>query len=417
MSSEVKRDQDERTVTAPSAPVAVAPDASDATGMAAVRAWLRGRDLGHLPVVLALIIVAIFFQIATGGAFLTARNLTELVGEIITIGSIALGAVLILLIGEIDLSLAAVSNLSGATMVILSAQHGWGAFPALFAGLVVGAVAGSINGFFVAVVRVPAFIVTLAGLIAYQGLLLHIMLPQTTIALRDETLTSIATTYLPSYLGIGLPLLGVIAYALDRLRNRAARRRKGLPLEPTRDLALRIGTPIAVIIAVIILFESYLGFPLPAIILLALITLFWLILVRTRFGRHTYAVGGNAEAARRAGINIVTLRITIFTLAATLAAVGGILQASRSVSASSAVEPTLLLNAIAAPVIGGVSLFGGRGSVWSVVLGSLIVGSLINGLALTGKGTDIEQMVEGAVLLIAVIADALLRRRNATGYR
>jgi D-xylose transport system permease protein len=414
MSSEVESKQEEHAAVTP-----VAPDTGEpnATGVAAVRAWLRGHDLGQLPVLLALIIVAIFFQIATHGAFLTARNLTELVGEIITIGSIALGAVLVLLIGEIDLSLAAVSNLSGATMVILSAQHGWGAFPALLSGLVVGAVVGAINGFFVAVVRVPAFIVTLAGLIGYQGLLLHIMLPQTTIALRDETLTSIATTYLPSYLGITIPLIAVGLYALDLLRNRAARQRKGLPLEPVRDLALRIGIAVVVVIAVIILFESYLGFPLPALILLSLIVLIWLLLVRTRFGRHTYAVGGNAEAARRAGINIVTLRITIFTLAATLAAVGGILQASRSVSASSAVEPTLLLNAIAAPVIGGVSLFGGRGSVWSVVLGSLIVGSLINGLALTGKGTDIEQMVEGAVLLLAVIADALLRRRNATGYR
>lgn len=409
MSSEGTSVQQEPAVVAPSAPTP--------PGLAAtLRAQLRG-DLGQIPVFLTLIVVAVFFQIATGGDFLTARNLTELVGEIITIGSIALGAVLVLLIGEIDLSLAAISNLSGAAMVILASRHGWNAPAALLAGLVVGALVGMGNGFFISVVRVPSFIVTLAGLIFYQGLLLRIMLPQTTVPLRNETLTSFATTYLPPYLGIGLPILGLVVYVFSLLRTRAARQKKDLPVPSNRDLAIRLGVTAAIIIAVIVLFESYLGFPLPAMILLALIVLFWLILGRTRFGRHTYAVGGSAEAARRAGINVVRLRVAIFTLAGVLAAVGGILQASRSVSASSAVEPTLLLNAIAAPVIGGVSLFGGRGSVWSVILGSLIVGSLINGLALTGKGTDVEQMVEGAVLLIAVIIDALLRRRNATSLR
>ncbi|MHB8644970.1 MAG: sugar ABC transporter permease [Thermomicrobiales bacterium] len=420
MGNDLTSNQEEQAVAAPGATAAAVPPISPAPVspnlLTALRARLRG-DLGQIPVFFTLLVVAVFFQIATGGAFLTARNLTELIGEIITIGSIALGAVLVLLIGEIDLSLAAISNLSGATMVILASRHGWDAPAALLAGLVVGAIVGAVNGFFVSVVRVPSFIVTLAGLIGYQGLLLRIMVPQTTIPLRNETLTAFATTYLPAYLGIGLPVLGLGVYALSLLRNRAQRQQRGLPVPSNRDLAIRIGVAALVIIVVIVLFESYLGFPLPAMILLALIVLFWLILGRTRFGRHTYAVGGSAEAARRAGINVTTLRIAIFTLAGILAAVGGILQASRAVSASAAVEPTLLLNAIAAPVIGGVSLFGGRGSVWSVVLGSLIVGSLINGLALTGKGTDVEQMVEGAVLLIAVIIDALLRRRNATGFR
>src|SRR6185437_14533988 len=142
-----------------------------------------------------------------------------------------------------------------------------------------------------------------------------------------------------------------------------------------------------------------------------------LITTRTAFGRHIFAVGGNAEAARRAGINVVGLRVALFALASTLAAVGGMLEASREFSAPAAPESTLLLSAIAAAVIGGVSLFGGRGSVWAVVLGSLIVGSLENGLDLIGQSTAVKNMVEGVVLLLAVLVDALSRRRNATGLR
>src|SRR5262249_28114693 len=145
--------------------------------------------------------------------------------------------------------------------------------------------------------------------------------------------------------------------------------------------------------------------------------IFWIVTTRTRFGRHIYAVGGNAEAARRAGIRVVSLRIVVFSLASMLAAIGGVLLVSRQVSAPAAVGSSLLLNAVAAAVIGGVSLFGGRGSVWSIVLGSLIVGSLFNGLSLTGQSAFVQQMVEGVVLLLAVLVDAIARRRSATGLR
>jgi D-xylose transport system permease protein len=264
---------------------------------------------------------------------------------------------------------------------------------------------------------VPAFIVTLAALIGYQGLLLHIMLPTTTLPIRDPKLLAIATTFVPAYAGIGLPVIGVVVYAFTLLRDRARRQRNDLPILSMVQLGVRVGVIGVMAIGSALLFQSYRGVPLTAILLIGLILLFFLVMRRTAFGLHVYAVGGNAEATRRAGVDIVRLRIIVFTLASTLAALGGIFQASRQLSATSAIDPTLILNAIAAPVIGGVSLFGGRGSVWAVILGSLIVGSLLNGLALTGQGTDVEQMVEGGVLLVAVIADALLRRRSATGLR
>ncbi len=377
---------------------------------------LRG-DLGQIPVVLALVIIAVYFQIATSGNFLRARNLTEMIQEIITIGTLALGSVLVLLIREIDLSLGSVSGLGAGAMAVLSFGHGWPWPLAILAGLLVGALVGAINGFFISVVRVPAFIVTLAALIGYQGLLLHIMLPTTTLPLRDPKLLAIATTYVPAYVGIGLPVIGVVVYAFTLMRERARRQQSDLPIISTAELGLRIGVIGVMTIGTALLFQSYRGVPLTAILLIGLILLFYLVMRRTAFGLHVYAVGGNLEAARRAGVDVVRLRIIVFVLASTLAALGGIFQASRQISATSAIDPTLVLNAIAAPVIGGVSLFGGRGSVWAVILGSLIVGSLLNGLALTGQGTDIEQMVEGGVLLVAVIADALVRRRSATGLR
>ncbi|MDQ6905572.1 MAG: inner-membrane translocator [Chloroflexota bacterium] len=377
---------------------------------------LRG-DLGQIPVVLALLIIAVYFQIATSGNFLRARNLTEMIQEIITIATLALGSVLVLLVREIDLSLGSVSGLGAGAMAVLSFGHGWPWPAAILAALLVGALAGAINGFFISVVRVPAFIVTLAALIGYQGLLLHIMLPTTTLPIRDPQLLAIATAYLPAYAGIGLPVIGVAVYALTLIRERAKRQSADLPIISPTELAIRIGVIGIVAIGGAALFQSYRGVPLTAMLLIGLILVFFLVMRRTAFGLHVYAVGGNPEAARRAGVDIVRLRIIIFILASTLAALGGIFQASRQISATSAIDPTLVLNAIAAPVIGGVSLFGGRGSVWAVILGSLIVGSLLNGLALTGQGTDVEQMVEGGVLLVAVIADALVRRRSATGLR
>ena len=378
---------------------------------------LTGNDLGQLPVFIGLVLIAIYFQIAGGGFFLTPQNLTNLVQQIITIAIVALAAVLVLLIGEIDLSLAAVSALCGAFMGVLSARQGWPAWAAILVAILAGLVIGAINGIFIAVLRMPSFIVTLAALIFYQGLLLAVLFPQTTLPIRDSAITNIAITYLPEYLGVGIPIALVAVYALSLVISRTARQRAGLPVMTVGQLAFRIGLVAVIVIGLVTFFDNYLGVPLVALILVGLIIIFWLITTRTRFGRHIYAVGGNAEAARRAGIRVVGLRIMIFALASMLAAVGGILLASRQVSAASAIDQTLLLSAIAAAVIGGVSLFGGRGSVWAVVLGSLIVGSLENGLDLIGQSTAVKNMVEGVVLLVAVLIDALSRRRNATGLR
>jgi D-xylose transport system permease protein len=383
------------------------------------RDLLRG-DLGFIPVLVTLIVIMAFFTIASGGIFLKPENLSNLVLQIATIGIIGLGEILVLLLGEIDLSVAAVSVFCAVVMAVLSERVGVPGVVAILAAILVGALVGFINGFFIAYLRVPSFIVTLAASIFYSGLLLNLLAGQSTLIIRDPLIIGIAGTpvsFLPNILGIGLPVLGVLLYALSVSLNFMRRRRAGLRTVSLTQLILQIVLAFVIVLGAVTLFQNYQGVPYATAILVALIVLFWIILTKTPFGRHVYAVGGNNEAARRAGINVVGIRLAVFTLCSTLAAVGGIVQASRGLAVASQIDPVLLLNAIAAAVIGGVSLFGGRGSVWAIVLGGLIIGSLVNGLALLNQGTDVAQMVEGAVLLLAVTVDAVARRLQARSGR
>ncbi len=377
---------------------------------------LRG-DLGFIPVIITLAIVVIYFAIVTGGVFLYPENISNLVGpQIGAVAILGLGSILVLLLGEIDLSVASVSVLCAVIMAILSERSGAPTWVAIGAALVAGALIGLINGFFVAVLRVPSFIVTLAGSIGYAGLLLHLLNGQATLPIRNPFIDAIAgssQSFLPDSLGIGLPALGVILYAVGVIYGYVSRKRAGLrTMSTTRLIAQIVLVAVLAVVAVGVL-ESEHGVPYTTALFVGLIILFWLILTKTPFGRHIYAVGGNAEAARRAGINVVGIRIAAFTLCSVVAAIGGIVAASYGNSVASQIDPTLLLNAIAAAVIGGVSLFGGRGSVWAIILGVLIIGGLINGLSLLSQGTDVSEMVEGIVLLFAVTVDAVLRRLQA----
>ena len=300
-------------------------------------------------------------------------------------------------------------------MGVLSTRVGFPGWAAILVGLLVGAVAGAINGFFIAILRIPSFIVTLAASIAYAGLLLYLLNGQATLILNDPLIIGLSGSpysYLPNW-GIALPIIAVALYIGSLLYEQARRRRTGLRLISPASLYTRIIVSAVLVIGAVILFQSYQGIPYSTALLFGLIILFWLILRRTTFGRHVYAVGGNPEASRRAGINVTYIRIMVFTLCSLLAAVGGIIEASRGNAVASQIDTTLLLNAIAAAVIGGVSLFGGKGSVWNIVLGVLIIGSLVNGLALRSQGSDVQQMIEGAVLIIAVTVDALIRRAQA----
>lgn len=421
MSIETPGDHEERSQAAPGATAAVVATESGESASASgwsLRELLRA-DWGQIPVFIGLVAIAIYFQIASGGFFLNAENLSGLADQIsaVPILGIAAASTLVLLIGEIDLSVATVAYFCGAVTGVLSVRAHYPAWEALLAGIIVGIIIGLINGVLVAALRMPSFIVTLGGLIFYQGALQHLLQPQTTLQIIDPVIVGIETYNLPIYLSIILPAIALVIYAAFVLVGRAQRQRVGLPVQSSTRLAFQLGLPVVIVAAVVYELDAYLGVSLPVVITIVVIILLWLLCTKTAFGRHIYAVGGNAEAARRAGIRVVGLRIAIFTLASTVSAISGILIISRGASAPALVNGNLLLFAIAAAVIGGVSLFGGRGSVWGIVLGSLIMGSLTNGLALLNVGPDVVEMVAGAVLVIAVLIDALARRRSTTGYR
>lgn len=409
--------QDQKTAVAADVPdIAAAVERPEYTRKRTLGELLRG-DLGFIPVLVTLLVVVLYFEFTTKGLFLTARNLSVFAQQMAETGIVGLGAIMVLLLGEIDLSVAAVAQLCAVVMAICSERLGLPAIVAIPVALLSGAIIGLVNGILVAIVRVPAFIVTLAGSIAYSGLLLFLMFGQSTLIVRNDFIVALAgspLSFFPDYLGVGLPALTVILYALGLFYSYTRRRRLGLRTQSLGRIILQIAIVAVLVAIVVVAFESYNGVPYSTALLFGLILLFWLILTQTRFGRHIYATGGSAEAARRAGINVVGIRIAVFTLCSTLAAVAGVVQASRNTAVYSAVSPTLLLEAIGAAVIGGVSLFGGRGSVWAIVLGVLIIQSIDNGLTLQSQSTAIQQMVEGTVLVLAVISDALIRRAQAS---
>ena len=373
---------------------------------------LRG-DVGYLQVFLALGLIWTVFQLAND-RFLTATNLTNLLLQVTAIGIISIGVVLVLLLGEIDLSIGAVSGLCAGIMAVLTVQHGWSPTLAILVGLLAGTAIGLLNGFFNTYFGIPSFVVTLAGLIAWQGALLLVLGETGTINLPPSVITDLTSTFYGA--GVGWTLAVVVTAGTFGAGLFARRRRQRAGLEPSPLAGLVFRTVLvgaAMFIGVAILLSDR-GVPLAAIILLGLTGLFAFITQRTRFGRHIYAVGGNAEAARRAGIRVTRVRVIVFAIGATMAGAGGIMAASRLIAVNqSSGSGDVLLNAIAGPVIAGTSLFGGRGSVWSALLGALVIGSISNGINLLGLESSVRFMITGGVLLAAVTLDALSRRRRS----
>jgi len=373
---------------------------------------LRG-DVGYLQVFLALGLIWTVFQLAND-RFLTATNLTNLLLQVTAIGIISIGVVLVLLLGEIDLSIGAVSGLCAGIMAVLTVQHGWDPGLAILVGLLAGTAIGLINGFFNTYFGIPSFVVTLAGLIAWQGALLLVLGDTGTINLPPSVITDLTSTFYGAGVGWTLAVVVTAGTLGAGLFARRRRQRAGLEGAPLAGLVFRtVLVGAAMFIGVAILLSDR-GVPLAAIILLALTGLFVFITERTRFGRHIFAVGGNAEAARRAGIRVTRVRVTVFAIGATMAGAGGIMAASRLIAVNqSSGSGDVLLNAIAGPVIAGTSLFGGRGSVWSALLGALVIGSISNGINLLGLESSVRFMITGGVLLAAVTLDALSRRRRS----
>ncbi len=386
--------------------------------LAAYRRRLAQGDIGSLPVVVGLIVIFTIFQSRSDGVFLEPFNLVNLTFQMAAVGTISIGVVLVLLLGEIDLTAGIVSGVGAAVMAVVSVKMDMPAPVALLAGTLAGAAIGLFQGFWITWFRIPSFVVTLAGLMSWQGLVLYVLGPTGTVNLKDPTLTSLAGTFFKGPIAYVLAALFLAYVAAGPLFMHRKRQAAGLSVPPIAFVAIRAVIVSVLVLIVVLVLEADRGISSALVVFVGLVIAVDYTLRRTRLGRMIYAIGGNAEAARRAGIPVDRVRTLVFVLASALAAWGGILAASRGLSVGqSAGGGPVLLNAIAAAVVGGTSLFGGRGSVWAALLGIIVIQSISNGMDLLSLQSPIKYMVTGAVLLVTVTIDAVLRRGQRSSGR
>ena len=384
-------------------------------------AALREGDLGSLRVLLALALIWIFFNWRVeDGIFLDSQNLTNLSLQIAAVGTVSIGITLILFLGEIDLSVGSVAGLCAAIMTVLSVKNGWNPYLAIAAALAAGALIGMFHGMVVTFFGIPSFVVTLAGLIGWQGAQLKVLGETGTVNLPfPGEITDIAFTFYSDTVGWIIALVVIGLFVGTSLNTRRKRTAAGLDPGDIRFFVLKaVLVSAAVLLALLRVFNDDRGVPLAPLIFIVLVAFFAFLTQRTRFGRHIFAVGGNEEAARRAGIKTKRVKVAVFTLASMMAAAGGVLLASRlqAVGQDTAGGDFLLL-AIAGPVVAGVSLFGGRGTIWAALLGALVMGSISNGMDLLELDSPTKFMITGGVLLAAVVLDAVTSRKGATATR
>ncbi len=391
------------------------------TLQAALRDWLgrlRSGDLGALPIIVGLVGLALLFG-SLDSNFYTERNFVNLLLQMAGIATIAMGVVFVLLVAEIDLSVGFVSGVGAVIMTLLlrPAETNWPWWAAIGVALSVTCAIGLLHGLIITKARVPSFVVTLAGYLAWSGVVLILTTQASssgTIRIQDEVVLGIANDYLPDLWGWALLVASLAAYALVELAKVRSRRARGVAHRPLILIAIQLAA-IAVVGALAVWYANKdRGVPVVAVIVASFLVVWTFVANRTRFGRHVYAVGGNPEAARRAGIDVDRVRIAVFVIASFMAGVGGIILASRLRS----VDPgtgggQLLLNAIAAAVIGGTSLFGGHGRVVSAVLGAAVIATVANGMDLLNLASGYKFVITGGVLLAAVLVDAFAKRARA----
>jgi D-xylose transport system permease protein len=383
---------------------------------------LKGGELGSLPVIVALIIIWTIFQLKDS-LFLSSNNMVAISFFLSGTGMLAVGLVFVLLLGEIDLSVASVSGLASALFAVFSVTHGINVWLAAILTIVIGVGIGAFHGFFFAKIGVPAFVVTLAGFLGWNGLMLWVLGDTGSLSIADkgpmhilgQTSFFLDQDIAGAYI---LATVGVAALLFGSLVEQTRRRKAGVPFRPTSEIVVRVvALAVVAYVAAYVLNKSA-GVPNALVIFLVTLVVTDFVLRRTTFGRKVFAVGGSIEAARRAGINVAMVRIAVFAISGGFAAIGGLFLAAQTYTATlQAGQGNLLMLAIAAAVIGGTSLFGGRGNVWSALLGMLVIQSIQTGLDLLNMNQSIQYMITGAVLLAAVVIDSVSRRTQKTSGR
>lgn len=357
----------------------------------------------------ALVLIWIFFHWQTDGIFLTPRNLSNLMLQTSVTGVLAVGMLMVIVSGNIDLSVGSLLGLSGGVAAILLTHWGYGLVPAILAAILVGVAVGVFQGFLTAYAGIPAFIVTLGGLLAWRGAIKGISQSET-IPIADPVFKAIGQSYVSPLIGWALAAVAIVLVVLLTFRNARAQKQYGLASPDLRKEFLKSALPIGGIVAFMFVMNAYAGVPIPVLILLAVALLGFFITNNTTFGRYLYAIGGNAEAARLSGINNRATTVKVFALLGGLTGIAALIFTARVGSAAPDAGVLKELDAIAACVIGGTSLMGGRGTVLGACLGALIMASLDNGMSLLNVRDFMQEIVKGAILVAAVGVDMMGKR-------
>jgi D-xylose transport system permease protein len=388
---------------------------------------IKAGELGALPAILGLISLVVLFTALKPDTFLSKANIANLSTQALPITILAMGLVFVLLVGEIDLAAGVASGLSAAVMAKLLVDGGQPWYVAIISAVATGVIIGTVIGWLVSVLRIPSFVVTLAFFLGLQGITLRLIGEGGTVPVRDEVIVAIATKNMPIWLGWTLAVACSVGYTATQVLRWRRQRARELHSKPLEFVLAQSGVvAAALLISTAVLSQDRApsplitlgGIPWGVLLVGILLIVCTFVLGRTAYGRHIYAVGGNAEAARRAGINVVRIRISVFMIGSGLAAVSGIVAASRlnSVAVNAGAGNTLLY-AVGAAVIGGTSLFGGRGKARDAVLGGLVIAIIENGLGLLGTKAYLSFLITGVVLLLAATMDALARRRRTAAGR
>ena len=380
---------------------------------------LKTGNLGSGPVIFALVLIVIIFT-ATADNFFSAVNFNNIILQMAGTTMLAYGVVFVLLIGEIDLSISYISGVAGVVVAQLQlpgSSHQYPAIIAILAALAAGTAIGAFQGSIIALIGVPSFVVTLAGFEIWQGVVLK-SIPQGVLVIQDQTVNDVSQYFFSDAAGWVLAVIASLLYVGGTLSGVLQRRRHGVRVRDPILLGFKlIAVPVAAFLTVAICNHDR-GVPFPLLLIVVLLVIWTYVAKRTTFGRHVYAVGGNAEAARRAGINVARIRILVFMISGFMAALGGIVLAARLSSVDlNAGGGTLLIDGISAAVIGGTSLFGGRGEVRNALFGSLVIATIANGLNTLGYTSGVIFIVTGAILLVAVTLDTIARRLQVKAGR
>lgn len=392
----------------------IAPSAGDASDEAAkIASDKQARLYAALrtyTMVIALIAIWVIFTYTTDGVFFQARNFSNLMRQATITAVLSVGMLMIIVTGHIDLSVGSVVGLAGGIAVITQAWLGWGLIPSVAAGVGIGLLIGALHGVLVAYANIPAFIVTLGGLLAWRGVIKGLT-SGATVPVEVQGFKAIGQDYIAPAAGWGLAAVAVIVIIWLALSRDRARRRHGLGGQEPAKLAMRILLPAALAVAFVYALNQYAGVPIPVLILLFVAIIGVFITQNTTFGRYLYAIGGNADAARLSGVNIRRHVLGVFCIMGALTGLASVIYTARVGSASPDAGRLLELDAIAACVIGGTSLMGGRGTVFGACLGALFMASLDNGMSLENYQDFTQDIVKGVILVTAVGLDMLGRRR------